>query len=161
MINIKIVGDRELIARLEHMPEKLRTALVRKVTALALKLEAKVKDKLTNKVLHVRTGALRRSIFSQVDDTATSVTGKVGSSGDVKYAAIHEFGGRTRAHIIEPKKAKVLAFMMGGKQMFAARVNHPGSVIPERSYLRSSMREMREEITVGLKEAIVEGAREK
>lgn len=161
MINVTIVGDRELLARLSAMPDKVRTALVRKVTTLALKLEAKVKGKLSGQVLHVRTGALRRSIFHEVDQSTTAVTGKVASSGDVKYAAIHEFGGTTKAHIIEPVKAKALAFMMGGKQVFARRVNHPGSRIPERSFLRSSMRDMREEITVGLQEAVREGLQQK
>jgi HK97 gp10 family phage protein len=154
MLNLTLVGDKELVARLNAMPEKVRTALVRKVTALALKLEAKVKGKLSNQVLHVQTGALRRSIFNKVENSATAVTGKVASSGDVKYAGIHEFGGKTRAHIIEPKKAQALAFMMGGKTVFAKRVNHPGSKMPERSFLRSSLKDMQVEITTGMTEAV-------
>lgn len=159
MINITVVGDQALIARLSRMPDQVRTALVRKATALALKLEARVKRKLTNDVLHVRTGALRRSIFYKVISDTQGVTGKVASSGDVKYAGIHEFGGLTKPHVITPKKAKALAFMKGGKQVFAMRVNHPGSRIPARSFLRSSLREMRGEIVTELKRAVVEGLR--
>ena len=53
MLNVTLTGDRELIARLEAMPGKLHAALLRKVTALTFKLEAKIKDKLSGKVLKV------------------------------------------------------------------------------------------------------------
>lgn len=159
MINLSLTGDRELIERLESMPGALRAALLQKVSALALKLEAKVKQKLSGEVLNVKTGNLRRSIASKVDASASSVIGKVYSSGDVKYAAIHEFGGQTKAHIIEAKNAKALAFSMGGKQVFAKRVNHPGSKIPERSFLRSSLHDMQGEITEGLHQTVLDTLR--
>lgn len=154
MLSIKLVGDQQLIARLNAMPGRLRDELRRKVTELTLKLEAKVKAKLSGQVLNVVTGALRRSIFSTVTATDVSVVGKVASSGDVKYAAIHEFGGKTPAHEIVATKAQALSFMMGGKQVFAKRVNHPGSTIPERSYLRSSLADMKQEIEDGLRDAV-------
>jgi phage gpG-like protein len=154
MLNITVTGDKELIARFEAMPGKLRQALTTKVSTLALRLEDRVKRKLTNDVLHVRSGDLRRSIFSEVQSNATEVIGKVASSGDVKYAAIQEFGGKTSAHVIEAKNGGALAFMFGGKQAFFKKVNHPGSVIPERSYLRSSLADMRDEIVEGLEEAV-------
>lgn len=47
------------------------------------------------------------------------------------YAAIHQFGGITRAHVILPKNKKALAF--GGRVV--KRVNHPGSKIPARPYM--------------------------
>jgi hypothetical protein len=40
----------------------------------------------------------------------------------------------------------VLAFVSGDGQRFARRIEHPGSVIPERSYLRSSLEDMKDEI---------------
>jgi hypothetical protein len=52
-----------------------------------------------------------------------------------------------------------LAFVVGGKKVFAARVNLPAVTIPERSYLRSSLAEMAGEITEGLSEAVVEAIR--
>jgi hypothetical protein len=53
-------------------------------------------------------------------------------------------------------KAKALAFVVGGKQVFAARVNLPAVTLPERSYLRSSLAEMAGEIVQGLSDAVVE-----
>ena len=58
-----------------------------------------------------------------------------------------------------PDKAKALAFAVGGKQVFAARVNLPAVTMPERSYLRSSLAEMAEEIVEGLSDAVVEAIR--
>lgn len=151
------VNDRAVIQKLSRLPDKMRGVLTKKVNALTLKLQARVQAKLSDDVLHVRTGNLRRSIHSVVESGGTSITGQVSSSGDVKYAGIQEYGGKTPAHDILPDKAKALAFMVGGKQVFAAVVHHPGSNIPERSYLRSSLAEMKEEIREGISEAVKEG----
>ena len=75
---------------------------------------------------------------------------------DVKYAAIHEFGGTIPPHQIVPDKARALAFLVGGKQVFAARVNLPAITMPERSYMRSSLAEMAGEIHDELDVAVVE-----
>ena len=87
---------------------------------------------------------------------SADVSVRIGTSGDVKYAAIQEFGGTIPPHEIVPDKAKALAFAIGGKQVFAARVNLPAVTMPERSYLRSSLAEMAEEIAEGLSQAVVE-----
>ena len=63
---------------------------------------------------------------------------------------------RPPAHEILPDKAQALAFVAGGAQRFARKVEHPGSLIPERSYLRSSLEEMRDEIVAALAEAAAE-----
>jgi phage gpG-like protein len=159
MLTVNLFGDKELIAQLGEMPTKMRQALVKKMTALSLKLESKIKaDKLSGQVLKVRSGDLRASIHAlPVVATDSSVTGGAAQSGDVKYGRIHEYGGKTAAHEIVATKAKALAFMMGGKQVFAKSVQHPGSVIPERSFMRSGLADMKEEIVSGIKEAVREG----
>ena len=96
------------------------------------------------------SGDLRASIVSEVGVDGDGVIGSVGSAGDVKYAAIQEYGGKTAAHEILPSKADALAFLVGGAIRFARRIEHPGSVIPERSYLRSSLAEMTDEIVEAL-----------
>lgn len=155
LLNVTLTGDRELIARLEKMPAAVQAALALKVTALALKLEAWVKTKkLNGQVLNRITGRLARSIANKVTTSSDAVIAKIFSSGDVKYAGIHEFGGKTMPHVIVPKKAQALHF--GGK--FYAKVNHPGSNMPVRSFLRSSLREMSTEISLGMKEAVVRAA---
>lgn len=159
-LSVTITGDRELVARLTEMPGRVHSALLAKVWELALKLEAKVKnEKLSGQVLNHKSGNLWRSIFSDVQDGPTAVTGKVASSGDVKYAAIHEFGGHIPAHEIEARNAQALSFAWNGKQVFAKKVYFPGADMPERSFLRSSLSEMKDEIVSGLTQAVNEGVR--
>ena len=56
---------------------------------------------------------------------------------------------------ILPDKAKALAFVLGGKRVFAAHVNLPAIAMPERSYMRASLAEMADEIRDGLSDAVV------
>jgi len=76
------------------------------------------------KILQI-TGHLARSILP------FSGNGFAGLSTNVPYAAIQQFGGQTRPHIIKPKNAKALHF--GGK--FFKVVHHPGSKIPAREFM--------------------------
>ena len=141
-------------AELETMPERVRTALAEKAGALAAELEGRIQQKLAGGVLNARSGALARAIVATMTDASGHIAVNVGIAGDVKYAAIHEFGGTIPAHEILPDKAKALAFLIGGKRVFAERVNLPAMVMPERSYLRSSLDEMAGEIREGLGEAV-------
>ncbi len=156
LLNITITGDKELIGRIDKMPEAVRYALYVKITTLSLKLEAWVKTrKLNGQVLNRISGRLARSITQKVTQGPGTIVARVFSTGDVPYAAIHEFGGTTSPHVILPKKAAALAFVVGGKQIFARKVNHPGSKMPERSFMRSSLKDMSTEISMGMKETVV------
>jgi phage gpG-like protein len=151
MLGITIEGADALRARLDAYPAEFAAALAVKARELADALADKVKyEKLAGEVLNAGSGALAASIAAEVSDDAEGVVASVGSYGDVKYAAIQEYGGKTGAHEILPYKAGALAFLAGGAIHFARRVEHPGSVIPERSYLRSSLDEMSAEIVAQL-----------
>ncbi|WP_434777684.1 phage virion morphogenesis protein [Neisseria sp. Ec49-e6-T10] len=71
------------------------------------------------------SGRLKASITTDHDNN----TAKVGTN--VVYAAIHQFGGKTKPHKILPKRAKALKF----GNTYAKSVNHPGSDIPARPFL--------------------------
>lgn len=157
MFTIDLVGQEKVIARFGAMPDKVRAALRRKIYALAIELANRVRQKLSGQVLQVRSGDLRASIFENVDETETSIIGRVGSSGDVKYAAIHEYGGTIPAHEVVPSKAQALAFVWQGKQVFFKHVHIPDVHMPERSYLRSSLAEMKQEIISEIQSAAHEG----
>ncbi|MGO8834008.1 MAG: hypothetical protein ACLQE9_14500 [Roseiarcus sp.] len=147
MLTLGLAGADTLDARLGAFPAELLADLNAKAATLAGALADKVKDdKLSGQVLNALSGDLRASIVSEASVDGDDVVGSVGSTGDVKYAAIQEYGGKTAAHEILPSKAEALAFIVGGALRFARRVEHPGSVIPERSYLRSSLEEMTDEI---------------
>ena len=134
------------IAALGAMPERIRAALVAKAGVLAAKLQAKIEQKLSGEVLQMKSGALAGSIGVTIEETSGGVAVRLATSADVKYAAIHEFGGVIPPHEIVPDKAKALAFLVGGKQAFAARVNLPAIAMPERSYMRTSLAEMADDI---------------
>jgi phage gpG-like protein len=144
---------------LAKMPDRLRMALAEKAGSLAAALEARVRQKLEGGVLNMRSGALARAIVTTITEASGDVTVDVAVAGDIKYAAIHEFGGVIPPHEIVPDKAKALAFLVGGKQAFAERVNLPAITMPERSYLRSSLAEMTDTIREELSEAVTEAVK--
>ena len=157
MSAVTLAGIEETSARLESYPAALQAALSAKADELAAALADLVKnDKLAGGVLNTRTGALSNSITASVTAEADGVLASVGSEGDVKYAAIQEYGGKTSAHEILPAKGDVLAFVVGDGQHFARKVEHPGSLIPERSYLRSALEDMKDEILASLTDAAAE-----
>jgi len=157
------VDTRQIMARLTFMPDKLRAAFLKKTYALAEKLKSKVQQNLTNKLLHIRTGKLVRSIFEQVTNSANEVSGRVYSSG-VPYARIQEFGGQTKAHIIEAKNAKALFLgsnFKGGSTagVFFKRVHHPGSHIKGAAYMATAFNDMKPEIKQGYEDAAKQGTK--
>lgn len=90
-----------------------------------------------------RTGQLASSIEAHSDSTSATV------GTNLKYAAIHQFGGKTRAHTITARKAKALHF--GG--VFRRSVHHPGARIPARPFLaldRSDERQIQESVLLFL-----------
>ena len=154
MFALDLDGLEQTSAQIEGYPAALQAALGAKADELASALADLVRnDKLAGGVLNSRTGTLADSITASVTAEADGVLASVGSEGDVKYAAIQEYGGKTSAHEILPVKGKALAFVVGDAQHFARRVEHPGSVIPERSYLRSALEDMTDEILAGLADA--------
>jgi phage gpG-like protein len=154
MFALRLDGLDAATARLDAYPAELAAALAAKTAELSAMLADRVRtDKLSGGVLNARSGALKASIAAEVSADGDGARASVGSNGDVPYAAIQEYGGKTAAHEILPVKAEALAFMVGGALRFARKVEHPGSVIPERSYLRSSLDEMSDDIVAALADA--------
>ena len=135
--------------------QAVQDARLGQADALRGALEDRIQQKLSGEVLETRSGALAASIISSIENDGSDTSVSISSTG-VPYAAIQEFGGKTAAHDIVAVKAKALAFSMGGEQIFAKSVHHPGSTIPARSYLGSSLSEMSDEIKSGFKQAILE-----
>lgn len=74
------------------------------------------------------SGHLRDSVHHQFIGKNTVA---IGPGKNVTYAAIHQLGGRTAAHIIVPRNKKALKTPYG----LFRKVRHPGSVIPARPFL--------------------------
>jgi phage virion morphogenesis protein len=75
------------------------------------------------------TGRLVSSIREQYDSRSAAV----GVGGDIPYAKIHQFGGRTPPTTILPRRKQAL-FWPGARHP-VKKVRHPGSRIPARPFL--------------------------
>ncbi|WP_215782023.1 phage virion morphogenesis protein [Paludibacterium sp. B53371] len=98
-------------------------ALTKTGQVSAARLEKKVRG---GKILQ-RSGRLAGSM------TEFSDNDNAGVGTNVKYAAIQNFGGKTKPHEIRPRNKKALAWAGGGHPV--GKVNHPGSNIPAREFL--------------------------
>lgn len=168
-LSVKVIGLESVQLGFFRLPPKVQGELELKVRALADELRTKVMVEHLSGPTGPHTlsvgqnskghtgGQLRASVFQDVKISDTSVRGRVGFSGDVVYAAIHEFGGVINIPEIIPTKAKALKFMIQGREVFARKVRAHTVTIPERAPLRTSFKEMLEKIVTGIKEAVFEG----
>lgn len=135
----------ELLESLAVYNKQLKVSVFNALTLLEAEILQNIRSRSG---LKVRTGNLLNSIGPSkkvYEDTSGNVVGEIGPVG-VPYAAIHEFGGTTRAHKIEPRNAKVLAFQKDSHTIFSRFVNHPGSKIPARPYLAPALAAKEDEI---------------
>jgi len=187
MITAEVLGVEKTLGMFERFPDRAQKNMAQTVERLAVKLRDFVKSGfLSDQVLHVRTGRLRRSITYKLNISATTYQAIIGTN--VKYARIHEFGGQTSPHDIRPVRARALmfgsswaqqtvtskmgrylksksareatsAFLASGDLRFAKVVHHPGSKIPERSFLRAALNAMKPEILLALRKAMSEASK--
>lgn len=135
--------------------DAIASALADRAEDLRQALEDKIKQNLSGDVLNVRSGTLLASISSDVEDDGDGIAISADSTG-VPYAAILEFGGKTAAHDIVATKAKALAFIVGGAERFARVVHHPGSVIKAYNYMGGALDDLEDDMTSGLKDAVLD-----
>lgn len=141
-----VKGGDKLIESTNAFSSKMMARLRKEVAVIAVEMVAKVKgDKLTGQVLKVQTGRLRRSITFKLNNGPNTATATVGTN--VEYARVHEFGFTgpvsVRAHLRQ---------MASGEQVQVPA--HTRNVkLPERSFLRSTLAEMKGSITERLQKA--------
>lgn len=159
MIRGWLVGDAELVAKLERTAPAMGQALEKSVQRLALQLLRHVKeDKLSGQVLRVRSGRLRRSANQRVEVAGAKVTGIVGTN--VEYGRMHEYGFQgtetVRAHLRRIKQAwgRPIAEREVSVRSFSRKVNYPA-----KSFLRSALADMRPQIEAEMKKALDSAAR--
>lgn len=174
------VKDQALQASLSGYPDRLRQKLMAVMNVLMMDIQAAVKDgKLSGQVLHVRTGTLRRSINRSIAYGESRVTGIVGTN--VEYAAIHEFGFHGAVNVREylrrsrgqmsmarfrtnklGEKVEVLGSYRkagGGAGATTVRAHVRNLDLPEKSFLRSTLREFEARIRADIEQAAKESLR--
>lgn len=159
MITGVLIGRENLSPFLRGIPGNIEAELKTEVEALTLKLLRKVKaEKLSGQALKNRTGTLRASINYRIESTGRQIYGVVGTNKE--YAAVHEYGFSGSVNVRDFLRLQTTAF---GKRLLSpkkvnVRAHTRNMMMPERSFLRSSLREMTPEIRERLAAAIKRGA---
>lgn len=159
-------GAEQVITQIENVTPNVRQELVREITKQAIRFQSYVvSKKLSGQVLKRRTGTLARSIQWRVLDTPTKISGFVGSrireSRPLPYAAPHEYGFKGAVSVKESLRTMTTAFGREVKNPRQIRIRaHTRNVdVPERSYLRSSLAELRTEIIESISKAATKGVK--
>lgn len=157
MITMKIAGDQELAASLRAAPGKALAAGSSALNIWATELAGYIKvEKLSGNPLHRRSGRLSASVHPVVVEQGDTVSGGAAAGAGVPYAKIHEFGGLIPAHVVVAKNAQALAIPLPGGTIFRKSASIPDVQMPERSYMRSSLREEGPDGIAQLKAAVME-----
>ena len=153
MITAKITKGEDLGKKFRDTIPNIQGGVQKEIMRLALKMTGKVMGKLSGDVLRVRTGRLRRSIHPEWDFRQGYSGATVGTN--VEYAAIHEYGFSGSVQVKSFQREMTKAF---GKPISPTQVTvraHTRNInMPERSFLRSTLREMNSEITDSLQVAV-------
>ena len=159
MITAKITKGEDLGKKFRDTIPNIQGGVQKEIMRLALKMTGKVMGKLSGDVLRVRTGRLRRSIHPEWDFRQGYSGATVGTN--VEYAAIHEYGFSGSVQVKSFQREMTKAF---GKPISPTQVTvraHTRNInMPERSFLRSTLREMNSEIVEGLQKAIAKELKE-
>lgn len=150
-VSIELVDQASI--RLEKLTEEIRGRLRVTMARDAKDLASLVRSNISGPILHVKTGALLASIRDELYETPDAIWARVYS--DDKKAAILEWGGHTKPHMIYPVTARALHFIArDGTEVYASKVSHPGSLIPEFGYMRTSLAQLKDRIISDMLEAV-------
>lgn len=148
MIDITLIGLKELQANLGKVDPATRSRLRTFMAAFTIRLRDQVQTNIVDRFKS--TGPLYQSIQSVVEEDTGSVTGRVFSQG-VRYAAIQEYGGT----IQHPGSNKLQVFPgRDGKMIFTRRTAPHAINIPERSYARLALVQLRAPFENGIREVV-------
>lgn len=153
MITATIEGQERVSQNLRNLPQRASDLLFAELDLICKKMVSYIREeKLSGQVLKSVTGELKDSIKYELTKTGTGMEGTIGS--DLVYAKVQEYGGMG-AYDIYPVNAQDLVFWMGGTEIFCKFVHH--EPLPSRSFLRSSLKDMHDEIIHDLQNCLDRG----
>ena len=160
MITGQVTGGSQVSTRLRAVTPAIRTALESRIQRLTIQLQRHVvQDKLQGQVLNVRTGRLQRSIQQAMTSNDTDIVGIV--STNVSYAKAHEYGCSKTVTVKEHLRTITQAFGKSLKEPVTSTVSsHSMKMnLPERSFLRSALTDMADEIRTQIQQAVADGVK--
>lgn len=169
MITVHYGRPTALSDRMVRLSDRMLARIEDTVVREALNLVAYIKkDKLSDQVLRVRTGRLRRSITARFEGKGTGTfTAIVGTN--VRYARIHEYGFEGTVNVKEHKvkEFKRLQTMAFGKLMkepkmvsvksHVVKAHTMNMKMPARPFMRPALEENAPRITANIRKALTEG----
>jgi phage gpG-like protein len=161
LIEGQVTGAEAVTARLARLPSVARQAVVDAMRKMWLQVQTNVvRGKLSGDPLKRVTGNLASSInvggastateFQEADD---QIVGRVGTK--VRYGAVHEYGGEVDVPSHERKITQVFGRPVSARTVVVRAYQ---ARFPERSFLRSTLREMKDDIEAQIARAAQEAA---
>lgn len=158
IVKVTITGADVVEGHLRRAPAEIRKSLVKTMTAIGFDWQGYVqRSKLSGQVLKQRSGWLSSHVHAETKDTGETVTTTVGvDTRAVPYAAIHEYGGAINVPEVQDK---LMVFVTKQGDTVFTRKHRAYTVhMPERSYLRSSLRDKEQQYSDAIRRAVYEGA---
>jgi phage gpG-like protein len=154
MITGHVSGDASMLLYLKSRGIVLRDQLRMTVREQGIRMLGLVKAKVSGPVLKNRTGTLRRKLNVRFTETATEISASVGLK--LKYAAAHEYGFNDTVTIREHLRhvTQVYGRPLAAPLAVTVHAHARHMKLPERSYLRSTLREEGPSIREALQLAI-------
>lgn len=155
MLKMEFIGGDVLAAMFRSYGDKVQAAIVQSVGRSALRLQREVMDnRLSGQVLNVRTGNLCRSIHQQVTSSGGAVIGEVNTN--VRYGKAHEYGFAGTVNVKASLRQVRQAFgrPLKSPRYVQVRAHSRNVRLPERSFLRSALRDMKPEIEADLRNSV-------
>jgi phage gpG-like protein len=156
MLKLELIGTVEVAKDLKDAPLRVMEALHTVIPTLTKDVLELAKRKVSGEVLKNQSGTLRRKINSRTSLTDTEATGIVGIK--LSYAAAHEFGSKAtgtttvREHLRKLKSGN-------GMSTVKSHTRNWRQNLPERSFLRSALNELRPQIESAIRQAIDRGVK--
>lgn len=158
MIRAVVVGAEGVIAHLGEVHPRVYGLVRQAVMKETLNLVREAKEKVSGPVLKTKTGTLRRGINAAFEETDTSIVGSAGiGKAEAKYPAVHEFGGTFT--IREHTRRMTTAWGRAVKTPRQISVRAHTATYPERSYLRSTLRDNEARIKAAIEAAVAQGVK--
>lgn len=162
LITGKVTGGPETGQRIRTLADAIIAELRQGTYNSALAVKERAQEKVSGPVLKAPSGALKGSINVQQHFEGQSILATVGVNlGSIPYARIHEYGGvidhpgGTAYFMGKDGVAQFIsnaAAAASGKNY--ARTKPHKITIPERSYLRSSLHELHDDILKELRNGV-------
>lgn len=122
---IEVIGAQALARGLQESPQAMREG---QRLAIAIAMREVRAEAVQNHRFTTRTGALERSVTSEAGIVGNEVVGRVFlNSQTAPYAAAVHNGWRREKPIIAKEPRRALHWVVGGQNIFRARVNKPAA----------------------------------